>query len=61
MCDIKYEELEEIQVTAAYTLFRALKENKNIESIEDFWNFYEDRKNDFRNNQKCGHSSIERQ
>lgn len=61
MCDIKYEELEEIQVTAAYTLFRALKENKNIQNIEDFWNFYEDRKNDFRNNRNCGHSSIERQ
>lgn len=63
MCEISYKELEEIQVSAAYALFLALKDEKvknNISSIDDFWDLYIDRKNDYRNSSNCGVSDLGR-
>ena len=41
------EELKEHQLVIGYTIFRAIKENKNICSIKDFKDFFLDVKNDF--------------
>ena len=36
------EELKEHQIVVGYTIFRALKENKNITSAKDFSDFFSD-------------------
>lgn len=43
------EELKNHQLVVGYTIFRAIKENKNISSMEDFYNFFRDVENDFNN------------
>lgn len=58
MCesDIKYEDLasfvedlKQHQMIVVYTIFRALKENKNITSSQDFFDFYSDVETAFKN------------
>lgn len=58
MCesDIKYEDLasfvedlKQHQMIVGYTIFRALKENKNITSSQDFFDFYSDVETAFKN------------
>ena len=41
------EELKDHQTILAYTLFRAIKENKDITSLEDFCDFFFDRKTEY--------------
>lgn len=43
------EDLKKHQVIVGYTIFRALKENKNITSSQDFFDFYSDVKTAFEN------------
>ena len=43
------EELKEHQLLDGYTIFRALKENKNITSVKDFSDFFGDIENDYNN------------
>lgn len=43
------EELKEHQIVVGYTIFRALKENKNITSAKDFSDFFSDVKNSYTN------------
>lgn len=43
------EELKNHQLVVGYTIFRAIKENKNISCMKDFYDFFRDVENDFNN------------